>query len=182
MAALALALALSACRDAALPFAGPAPAPGGRERVQQALTALYERYANVHLGPRYLYARQHLSSAALVPSRVFNDSALWTGAPDSATRRFELREFVTPAGVTEQEAADSVAWPSRLGDAKHVVTLRKLPDGDYAWNTNATIALGARSAPPTWPTASLPCSPRPRCAPTPSGAPTIRRPSRAPRR
>ena len=111
--------------------------------MQDALSALYARYGDVHLGARYTYARKRLANSALVPSRVFNDSALWTAMPDSTTRRFEMSEYVTPAGVTEQNAADSVPRPSKLGDARHVVTLRRLPDGDFVWNTNVAIALGS---------------------------------------
>jgi len=103
--ALVAALALSACRNAAIPFAGSAP--GGPDRVQQAFTALYERYANVHHGPKYNYARTHLSSAALIPSHVFNDTAVWTAEPDSTIRELQIGEHVT-AGATEQEAAIAV--------------------------------------------------------------------------
>ncbi|HEY5220295.1 MAG TPA: hypothetical protein VIJ16_10830, partial [Gemmatimonadaceae bacterium] len=129
----------SACRNAAIPFAGSAP--GGPDRVQQAFTALYERYANVHHGPKYNYARTHLSSAALIPSHVFNDTAVWTAEPDSTIRELQIGEHVT-AGATEQEAAIAVPLPSRLGDARHLIRLRKLPNGDYAWDTDVEIALG----------------------------------------
>lgn len=110
--------------------------------MEDAFTALRERYVNIHHGPRYTYVRDRLSSTALVPSRVFDDSAVWTSRPDALTRTFELREFVTPEGITEQEVVDSAPYPERLGDAKHVVTLRKLGDDDYAWDTDIAIAFG----------------------------------------
>ena len=130
---------LGGCRAGALPFGGATP--GGRERVQQALTALYERYANVHHGERYEYARKRLAATALVPSRAFDDSTIWTAWPDSATRRLTLGEHVA-GGFTEQESADSVPFPSKLGDARHVVLLRHLSDGDFAWDTDVQIAFG----------------------------------------
>ncbi len=144
MAALGSLLALGACRDAALPLAGSTP--GGRLRVEQAFTALYDRYANIQHGPRYEYARHRLASTVLVPSHVFDDSSVWTRMPDSLTRQLELREFVNPAGLTEQEVADSVLPPAKLGDAKHVVRLRKLGGNDYAWDTDVTIAFGSITA------------------------------------
>ncbi|MGH7688847.1 MAG: hypothetical protein ACREN3_04510, partial [Gemmatimonadaceae bacterium] len=110
--------------------------------MNQAFTALYERYANVHHEPRYQHARDRLASTVLVPSRIFDDTSVWTREPDPFTRQFELREHVTPAGITEQEVMDSVPWPERLGDAKHVVRLRKLGDDDYAWDTDVSIAFG----------------------------------------
>ena len=140
LAAIAVTVSLGACRSAALPFGGTTP--GGRERVEHALTALYERYANIHHGVHYEHARQRLAATALVPSRAFNDSSIWTSFPDSTTRRLELGEFVTPAGFTEQETADSVPFPSKLGDARHTIVLRHLPDGDYRWDTNVAIAFG----------------------------------------
>jgi len=90
--------------------------------------------------------RDRLASTVLVPSHVFDDTTVWTREPDPLTRQLELSEFVTPAGITEQEVIDSVPWPERLGDAKHVVRLRKLGDDDYAWDTDVAIAFGSISA------------------------------------
>ena len=137
-------LLLGGCRNAAIPFAGTAP--GGRDRVEQAVTALYERYAHVHHGPKYNYTRTRLSSDALVPSRAFDDSAVWTSAPNATTRLVEIGEYVTPAGITEQEAAANVPAPARLGDARHTIELRRLANGDYVWDTDVAIALGTISA------------------------------------
>ncbi len=114
--------------------------------MEQAFTALYERYANIHHGPRYAHVRDRLASTVLVPSHVFDDTTVWTREPDSLTRQLELSEFVTPAGITEQEVMDSVPWPAKLGDAKHLVRLRKLGDDDYAWDTDVAIAFGSISA------------------------------------
>jgi hypothetical protein len=138
--ALALLAALSGCRSAALGFG--TGGPGALDRVQQAMTALYERYAHVHHGAHYEYARKRMAGAVLVPSRIFNDSALWTGWPDSSTRRFEFAESVDAQGVTQQDAMADAPFPASLGDARHIITLRRLGDGEYAWNTNIQIAFG----------------------------------------
>jgi len=142
--ALAFALALGGCREAAVPFAGSKA--GGRDRVDQAVTALYDRYADVHEGSRYEYARKRLASAALVPSRVFNDTAVWTSMPDSTHRRLVLGEVAAPGGFIDQEAAATAPWPTVVGDARHQVDLRKLGGGDYAWTTDVAIAIGTISA------------------------------------
>ncbi len=130
----------SACQAAAPALAGVGP--GGRQRVDQAFTALYDRYGNIHHGPKYAYANDRLTKSALVPSRVFDDSAAWTSFPDSDTRVLELAEFVNAHGVTEQEAADSAPFPTVVGEARHVIALRRLGDHDYAWDTHADIAMG----------------------------------------
>jgi hypothetical protein len=137
---IAFGLALGGCREAALPFAGSTP--GGRERVDQAVSALYDRYANVQHGARYEYARHRLASAALVPSRVFNDTAVWTSMPDSTRRRLVLGESKAPGGFLDEEAAATAPWPAEVGDARHQVDLHNLGGGDYAWNTDVAIALG----------------------------------------
>jgi hypothetical protein len=49
---------------------------------------------------------------------------------------------VTPAGITEQETAARVRFPDRLGDARGIIDLHKLGPRDYAWDTQAAIALG----------------------------------------
>lgn len=110
--------------------------------MEQAFTALYDRYGNIHHGPKYSYANDKLTRSALVPSRVFDDTAVWTAAPDSDTRILELAEFVNAQGVTEQEAADSAPFPTVLGEARHQIILRKLGDHDYSWDTHAEIAMG----------------------------------------
>ncbi len=140
-AALLVVAGSSACHAAAPAFAGPGP--GGVQRVQDAFTALYDRYGNVHHGPKYAYANDQLIRNALVPSHVFDDTAAWTAEPDSATRILELSEFVNAQGVTEQDAMDSVPFPTALGEARHKVTLRRLGDHDYAWDTHADIAMGS---------------------------------------
>ncbi|MDE3217414.1 MAG: hypothetical protein KGO03_13480 [Gemmatimonadota bacterium] len=139
-AALVVTAGTTACHAAAPALAGAGP--GGRARVDQAFTALYDRYGNIHHGPRYAYSNDKLTRSALVPSRVFDDSAAWTSFPDSDTRVLELAESVNAHGVTEQEAADSAPFPTVLGEARHRIVLHKLGDHDYSWDTHAEIAMG----------------------------------------
>jgi hypothetical protein len=114
--------------------------------VEQAFTALYARYANLHHGPRYDHVHDRIASTVLVPSHVFDDTTVWTSSPDSLTRQFELREHVTPAGVTDQQIMTAAPWPEQLGDARHIVRLRKLGGSDYAWDTDVAFTFGSISA------------------------------------
>lgn len=114
--------------------------------MEQAFTALYARYAHLHHGPRYDHVHDRISSTVLVPSHIFDDTTVWVTEPDSLTRQFELREHVTGAGVTDQQIMAAAPWPEQLGDARHIVRLRKLGDGDYSWDTDVVFAFGTISA------------------------------------
>ncbi len=143
-AALATLAALAGCQEAVRPFAGTPP--GGRQRVEDALTALFDRYGNVHHTARYNYVSDALAGNALVPSRIFNDTLLWPVRPDSVTRRVDIIEYPTAQNITEQDIVASAPYPTKLGEASHQIVLRKLDAHDYSWDTNADIALGTIKA------------------------------------
>ena len=115
--ACAGALLLGGCREAALSLGGARE--GARDRAEGVFTALAVRYENVHHGPQYdRYARAHLPEGVLSPSRVFNDSNVWTSKPTPTTRVLQVGEHLTPNGNNAQEAATEVPMPSHLGDAR----------------------------------------------------------------
>lgn len=78
--------------------------------------------------------------AALAPSRVFDDSAVWTGLSG------DVRIVETSGAVSDGRyllaTRAGVAPPVRPGDGRHVVTLAALGDGQYRWDTTVDFALG----------------------------------------
>src|SRR4051812_46841001 len=87
--ALLLSLSISAigCRDTFTGFGA-----GGRARtsVDQLFGALGQRHAEIARNPKYAYARLQLAKHALLPSSVFEDSAVWTGS-SGAVRLMEIQ-------------------------------------------------------------------------------------------
>ncbi|MHB0948563.1 MAG: hypothetical protein ACYC3Q_12460 [Gemmatimonadaceae bacterium] len=139
---------LAACRTAVTPLLdggstnGPAALQAGADEF---LGSLAGRYGVVERAPRYARARQRIGQMALVPSRVFDDTAVWSVRPTSAVRiliaegavdgpRYRLRQVATTPPV------------DRPGDARHAVVLTRLAQGEYRWDTSVDYAMGRLGA------------------------------------
>ncbi|MCU0619398.1 MAG: hypothetical protein MUF40_05795, partial [Gemmatimonadaceae bacterium] len=108
--------------------------------------ALVKRYQSVERTPQYARARALIGTHALDPSRVFDDSTLWTVAPDATTR--ELRaDGAALDGRYRFAARVDAALPDRLADARHLTRLDRGPeDGAYTWTTTVDFAIGPMTA------------------------------------
>ena len=143
-AAAALAcLALAGCDGAARAF-GPSPAVA-RAHVDDFFGGLAVRFVDVQRSPKFTVARGRLARHALTPSRLWGDTAVWTGhAPTARTLQLE--------GATDGRhylfrAIPVVAAPDRPGDARHVMRLVRLDEeGEWQWNTAVEHAVGRARA------------------------------------
>ena len=81
-----------------------------------------------------------LTRGALSPSRVFDDSAAWTGS-SGAVRILETFGSYVDSRYT-MNARRSVPAPVRPADGRHVTTLSRLSDNQYRWDTTVDFALG----------------------------------------
>lgn len=83
-----------------------------------------------------------LAHAALVPSRVYGDTSIWTAIQPDSVR--VLTAVGHPAGdhylVAERAGPPQ---PDRLGDQRHQVTLTRIGSRDYAWATSVELAIGS---------------------------------------
>lgn len=78
---------------------------------------------------------------ALAPSRVFDDTAVWTGLSGDVR---VLETFGTLMdGRYTMTSHPVVPTPARPADARHVTTLSRLGDGEYRWDTTVDFALGS---------------------------------------
>lgn len=77
---------------------------------------------------------------ALAPSRVFDDSAVWTGLSTNARA---LETFGSLVDGRYLLAARSPApAPSRPADGRHLTTLTRLDNDEYQWEAAVDFALG----------------------------------------
>lgn len=103
------------------------------------------RYTNVARDPKYELARNQLNRNALVPSKVFDDSAIWTNQPSPVLRAmfvqgtFEDGHYLLASRTT-------VTRPARVGDSRHIITLARLSPNEFVWDTSVDFALGSVSA------------------------------------
>jgi len=101
-----------------------------------------ERYTTVARNPKYEVARTRIAEAALVPSRVFNDTVAWTMLSGPTTRTLYVAgEFTN--GRYFFEARKSVDPPTALAQGRHVLVLNKTGENQYVWDTDVDFAIGA---------------------------------------
>jgi hypothetical protein len=113
-------------------------------KVEEVSDAIAARFTNPERSGRFEAARRRLVSGALHPSRVYSDTSLWSVSPNSATHALWAHGSLTPAGYRFDVAERGVL--ADLGDTRHVITLRKLSDGEYQWTTGVDFAVGSITA------------------------------------
>lgn len=133
-----LALTTLACRETGPAF-GATP-DSARANAEQFWGGLGDRFNSVVRHPRYNGARLKLAHFALAPSRVYDDTSVWT------SRRGQERVLGVEAGFDGARyfiyPANDPAFPRKPGDARHVMRLRQVGDDEYRWTTNVDFAIG----------------------------------------
>jgi hypothetical protein len=146
-AATLLTLAAAGCNDT-LRALGTSPGVA-ENRANQLVEAMTARFSPTELSPRYDVARVKLAQAALTPSKVFNDTAVWDTKPTPTTRLVYITGHLLDGGKYRLETRPSLTPATRLGDTRHVVSLEKLPqlgDDVYRWDTRVDLAVGSVTA------------------------------------
>lgn len=147
LAALSAALAMSGCHEAPLAF-GPTPA-AARQHADDFLGAYANRFTEIVRGPKPAYIRRHLGSGALIPSRVFADTAIWTAAFGDTARFTEYSAYFTGSRYAFA-ALDPPDPLDNLADSYHSSRLHRLSRDEYEWSTAAEFVVG-RMAPDALP-------------------------------
>jgi hypothetical protein len=118
---------------------------GTNTPADQLLSGLANRYTNVHRDAKLSVAREKLAQGALVPSRIFDDTAAWSTLTSSTVRTFgysgtfvngQYRMYAMPPGALPPR-------PSSPGDTRHVITLTHLAAEEYRWDVITDFSFGA---------------------------------------
>jgi hypothetical protein len=141
--AVATAFALGGCRAATLAY-GPDLA-AAKANAEAFATAFQTRFTNVVRTPKFRNARMRIARYAFAPSKLRNDTALWTGM--RTTRTGADRDLEVQAGLSGTQylftARAAVPLPVRVGDSRHLIELEQLAGNDWAWRTRVDNAIGA---------------------------------------
>jgi hypothetical protein len=137
-AALAAVLVCAACREPARKLgSGPAGADAARALVD----ALALRFGESAREPAFDALRPKLASAALVPSRVFDDASAWP-RQGGAWRAVEFAGYRTDVGYAV--GVRSVApEPSAAGQYRGQLRLERMSSGRYEWTMREELAVGS---------------------------------------
>ncbi len=143
-AAIIVPVTLVACR--AVTAAYGADLVAARAHVDALASALEQRYTRPTRTPKFANARMRLARYAFAPSKLANDTALWTAMRSTRTgadRDLEIGALMTDGKYTFT-ARPGVGVPSRVGDSRHVIRLRQLATvDDWLWDTEVAQAVGA---------------------------------------
>jgi hypothetical protein len=138
---LPLAFVGLACRDTISAYA-PEPV-AARDAASQVAASVQFRFETPARDDRYDHARMRIARYALAPSKLEDDTLLWTA------RQGARREVLALGQPTAQgyrlRAAPSVPLPGRVGESRHYVALDTLPAGDRQWITQVDHAIGSVS-------------------------------------
>jgi len=138
-------LSLGACTDT---FRGLGPTPAVAEsHANELFESIAARFDRVELEPKYEQSRLRLMQAALVPSRVFGDSSVWSLMPSATTRVLLVHGARNEkTGRYRLETRASLAPIAGDGDTRHTMQLRSMEPDVYRWDTNVDMGVGPISA------------------------------------
>lgn len=141
--AVAASLALGGCRAAVLAYGSNVAA--AKANADAFAAALEARFTNVARNPKFSAARMRIARYAFAPSKLGNDTSIWTGL--RTTRTGVDRDLEVQGGLTGAQylfaARRSVPMPVRTGDSRHLIALEQLAENDWAWRTRVDNAIGA---------------------------------------
>lgn len=145
MLALSLATLVVAggCRHGAQGF-GTTPA-GARQAADDFLGAIAQRFTDVYRAPKFAAARARLGRHALTPSRIEDDTTVWTSVDREGTRTLNLAGYYNGSRYVFNPSRD---WPvpTRAGQSRHLIQLAPKGDGAYEWRTDVHQTVGTMRA------------------------------------
>jgi len=134
---LVLASAATSCREASRELAG---GPAGKAGPEALVEALAGRFGPIEREPAFDILRPRLAHAALVPSRAFDDAAVWTDRGDA----WRAVEFVgtSSAGAYRIGVRAHVPPPGPPGAYRGRVRLERVGGGRFEWWVDEELAVG----------------------------------------
>ncbi len=142
-AAAAFLAVLASCRGAASAYGSDIAT--ARTNFDAIAGALEQRFTHVVRTPKFANARMRIARYAFSPSKLANDTSLWTAMRSTRTggdRELEIGGALVDGRYTFA-AMPLVPTPARVGDARHFIALSKLAgDDDWQWTTTVDHAVG----------------------------------------
>ncbi len=143
IATLLVGVLLGGCKAVTMAY-GP-DAATAKANADAVAAALEQRYTRVIRQPKFANARLRIGRYAMAPSKIANDTALWTTMRTTsagAERDLEVSGSVVDGAYT---FVTRLTPPEvqRLGDSRHYVGLRQLDaKNDWLWITTVANAVG----------------------------------------
>jgi len=110
----------------------------------QVFSSLGARVTDPFRDPKYNIARIRIANAAMIPSRVWDDTSVWTSG--SASRRSLQVSGRFTAPRYHLDAVRIAPNPMQPAESRHVINLTRLSDDAFAWDTEVMYSLGSAPA------------------------------------
>ena len=133
-----------ACREPFLRLSGGHPQTESRASAAQLFVALAARVTQPTRDQKYDSARIRIAHAALLPSRVWNDTAVWTVI--SGSRRTLFVSGHLDSARYRLEATKTLTALTQAAESRHAINLTRLASDEYAWDTDVAYSIGTVSA------------------------------------
>jgi hypothetical protein len=130
----------AACRGPATAF-GESPA-AAKANAEDFFAATAARFTNVTRNAKFSGARPKLAKAALTPSKIYDDSSVWTAATRDSVRVIDIHGAYTAGRYLFNARAGAVPTPQRHAESRHHIRLKRLSDSEFAWDTEVDFAMG----------------------------------------
>ncbi len=113
--------------------------------ADQLFTALATRYTDVRRDAKVEVARNKLAQGALIPSRIFDDTAAWSTIVSSHVRVLAYRGDGVNRQYLMRALGPGVHLPplDAPGDTRHHIALTRLAADEYRWDIATDFSLGA---------------------------------------
>jgi hypothetical protein len=123
---------------------GPSPAVA-EQRAGGLFEAFATRFSTVERSPKYNAARLRLAQSALVPSRIFGDTSVWSVQPAPNQRTLLVQGGFRNAHY-QLDARPSLGAIARPGDSRHSILLERLGESAFRWETRVEFGIGTLTA------------------------------------
>jgi hypothetical protein len=135
----------AACREPLVALAGPAAPEASSAEAEQLFAALGARVTTPLRDQKYDSARVKIANAAFLPSRVWDDTAVWTTGTSIRRTLFVNGRFAD--GHYRLEAARSASVVTQPAESRHLINLTRLSSDEFAWDTDVAYGIGSVRAP-----------------------------------
>jgi hypothetical protein len=110
--------------------------------VEQLFEAFVTRFGPNVYEPKFAAARIKLGQSALVPSRIFDDTSVWTLRPTPNTRFLFAAGGPGADGRYHVESRASLPGATRPGESRHSIALEKVASNQFRWDTRVDLSIG----------------------------------------
>jgi hypothetical protein len=117
-----------------------------KRNADHAFAGFAFRFYNVQRDAKFRIARPLMARHALVPSRIFDDTSVWSASGPDSVRALHLEGRLGDRGYLFS-SRPSARYPERLGDERHFLQLTRLREDEFEWVTHVDHAIGPVRAP-----------------------------------